>query len=438
MEKRRVYLKTFGCQMNEHDSERILGILSGLGYAATQNLEEADLALLNTCSIREKANHKAYSDLGRIEKIKRKNPSMILGVAGCMAKQEGTNIFNRVPQVNLIFNSKNIWKLPLLLEAAHKGQGKIMALEDVSSPQPYSSHRKGKVKAWVSIMEGCDKQCSYCIVPYTRGREISRPFPEIIHEVQALGEAGYKEITLLGQNVNSYGRSLGNGMDFADLLSMIHEAPGIDRIRFITSHPWDLSQKLIDTMAGLPKICEHLHLPLQSGSNRVLRGMKREYTYEEYRDKITRLRKSIPNISLTTDIIAGFPGEDESDFQETLNALEEIEYDGIFSFKYSHRPNTAAIGMPDQIPEPIKDDRLHRLIQLQRGITDKRHRVYLHGVEEVLVERVNGKSGKQIGRTRTNLTVHFEGDPGLMGTLVNIKITKIKTNSFEGDLYFKP
>ena len=438
MGKRQVYIKTFGCQMNDHDSERILGILSHLGYDSTENLEDADLALLNTCSIREKATHKAYSDLGRIEKIKRRKPSMIVGVAGCMAKQEGTNIFNRVPQVNLIFNSKNIWKLPLLLEAAHKGQGKIMALEDVSSPQPYSAHRKENIKAWVSIMEGCDKQCSYCIVPYTRGREISRPYPEILDEVQTLGEAGYKEITLLGQNVNSYGKTLGTGMDFSDLLSMLHETPGIERIRFITSHPWDLSQKLIDTMAGLPKICEHLHLPLQSGSNSVLRGMQREYTYEEYLDKITRLRKSIPNISLTTDIIAGFPGEDESDFQETLNALEEIEFDGIFSFKYSHRPNTVAIEMPDQVPEPIKDKRLRYLLQLQRGITDKRHLSYLHEVEEVLVERVDRKSGKQIGRTRTNLTVHFEGDPGLMGNLVNVKINKVKTNSFEGDLCYEP
>ena len=436
MEKRRVYLKTFGCQMNDHDSERILGILSGLGYVSTSNLEEADLAFLNTCSIREKATHKAYSDLGRIEKIKRKNPSMIVGVAGCMAKQEGTNIFNRVPQVNLIFNSKNIWKLPLLLEAAHKGQGKIMALEDVSSPQPYSALRKENIKAWVSIMEGCDKHCSYCVVPFTRGREISRPYTEIIHEVQTLGEAGYKEITLLGQNVNSYGKTLGDGTDFSDLLSMVHKAPGIERIRFITSHPWDLSQKLIDTMAGLPKICEHLHLPIQSGSNRVLRGMQREYTYEEYYDKITRLRKSIPDISLTTDIIAGFPGEDESDFQETLNALKDIEFDGIFSFKYSHRPNTTAIGMPDQIPETTKDERLHRLIQLQRGITDKRHLSYLDGMEEVLVERVDRKSGKQIGRTRTNKTVHFEGGPELLGTLVKIKINKIKTNSFEGELHF--
>jgi tRNA-2-methylthio-N6-dimethylallyladenosine synthase len=421
--------------MNEHDSERILGILSGLGYSSTPIPEEADLVLLNTCSIREKADQKAYSDLGRLEKIKRTKPSLILGVAGCMAKQEGARIFDRVPHVNLIFNSKNIWRLPLLLEAAQKGQERIMALEDSLTSLPYEAQRKGRLKAWISIMEGCDKACTYCIVPYTRGREISRPSREILGEVQALAKANYKEVTLLGQNVNSYGKSLEEGIDFADLLALVNRVEGIERIRFTTSHPWDLSVKLIDALTSLPKVCEHLHLPLQSGSNQILNRMQREYSYEEYREKIQTLREAIPEISLTTDIIVGFPGEEEADFEKTLRAIQEIRYDGIFAFKYSHRPNTVAITMDGQISEVVKDLRLQKLLSLQRGITEECHRGYMNRVEEVLVEGPSKMNPERLtGRTRTNKVVNFQGDEDMVGRLMEVRITKVKAYSFEGTI----
>ncbi len=434
MEKPKVYLKTFGCQMNEHDSERIMGILSKLGYRNTERPEEADLTLLNTCSIRENADQKAYSDLGRIEKIKKDKPSLIVGVAGCMAKQEGNRIFQRSPSVDLIFNSKNIWRLPLLLESARKGIKRISALEDTPYSQPYDARRLGRVKAWVSIMEGCDKSCTYCVVPYTRGREISRPLQEVVDEVNRLSEDGFKEITLLGQNVNSYGKSGGEGYDFADLLTQLNDVGGIERIRFITSHPWDLSGKLIDAMASLDKVCEHLHLPLQSGSDQVLDQMGRDYTFAEYEEKIDLLRKKIPNLSLTTDIIVGFPGEEEVDFHKTITALKKIQFDGVFGFKYSHRPNTPALRMPDQIPEVMKKQRLQEVLSIQKEITQTVNQGYLNRVQEVLVEGPSRLNAERLcGRTRTNKVINFKGDLNLVGTLSDILITQVKSYSFEGE-----
>jgi tRNA-2-methylthio-N6-dimethylallyladenosine synthase len=435
MAKSNVYLKTFGCQMNEHDSERIMGILSKMGYSETENPENADLALLNTCSIREKADQKAYSDLGRMEKVKQKNPSLIIGVAGCMAKQEGSRIFHRSPGVDLIFNSKNIWRLPLLLEAVQKRKEKIAALEDTPYLKPYPSQRQGKIKAWVSIMEGCDKSCTYCVVPYTRGKEISRPLGEIINEVEELSKSGFKEITLLGQNVNAYGKNSETDGDFPDLLKRLNDVEGIERIRFITSHPWDLSDKLIHAMASLSKICEHLHLPLQSGSNPILERMRRAYTYSEYIQKITKLRTALPKISLTTDIIVGFPGEKEKDFQRTLNGLKEIQFDGVFCFQYSHRPNTPALGFPDQIPLELKKQRLQEVLTLQRAITEKIHQGYLDRNQEVLVEGPSKMNSERLsGRTRTNKVVNFKGDENLYGKLVNVQITQVKSYSFDGEL----
>ena len=395
-----------------------------MGYHLTDQPEQADLALLNTCSIREKADQKAYSDLGRMEKLKQRKPSLIIGVAGCMAKQEGSRVFQRSPGVDLIFNSKNIWRLPLLLESVQKSKEKIAALEDTPYLQPYPSLRKGKLKAWVSIMEGCDKSCTYCVVPYTRGKEISRPLPEIVGEVKGLAQAGFKEITLLGQNVNSYGKGEYSERDFPGLL---------ERIRFMTSHPWDLSDRLMNAMATLPKICEHLHLPLQSGSDEILKRMQRAYTYREYQTKVSRLRKKIPEISLTTDIIVGFPGETEDDFQRTLNGLKEIQFDGIFGFKYSHRPNTPAMKFPDQVPETVKNERLQEVLSLQREITLSQHRRYMGETHEVLVEGT-GKLNTDglIGRTRTNKIVKFEGPAEWFGNLIPVQITRVKTNSFEG------
>jgi tRNA-2-methylthio-N6-dimethylallyladenosine synthase len=370
-----------------------------------------------------------------MEKLKKKNPSLIIGVAGCMAKQEGSRIFHRSPGVDLIFNSKNIWRLPLLLEAVQKRKQKIAALEDTPYLRPYPSQRQGKIKAWVSIMEGCDKSCTYCVVPYTRGREISRPIQEIVTEIDGLSRSGFKEITLLGQNVNSYGKSENSQGDFPDLLKALNNIEGIERIRFITSHPWDLSDKLIHAIATLTKICEHLHLPLQSGSNSILQRMQRAYTYSEYFKKITKLREAIPNISLTTDIIVGFPGEKENDFQETLNGLREIQFDGVFCFTYSHRPNTPALNFSEQIPNEIKKQRLQDVLNLQREITEKGHQRFVGQTHEVLVEGPSKLNLDRLsGRTRTNKVINFKGDRSLSGRLVKVKITNVKSYSFDGEL----
>ncbi|MBI5057097.1 MAG: tRNA (N6-isopentenyl adenosine(37)-C2)-methylthiotransferase MiaB [Nitrospirae bacterium] len=429
---KKYHIHTFGCQMNVHDSEKIAGTLSESGYGNTNSIEEADVIVLNTCSIREKAEHKFYSELGRLAMIKKNNPDLKIVVAGCIAQQEGRSLFKRFPYVDLVFGPDNIDNLQALIDGNTNGS----ALEH--NPEYHFKNfpmkREGQVRAWVSIMYGCDNFCAYCVVPYTRGRERSRPAKDIYNEVLALSNDGFKEITLLGQNVNSYGKNLPEATDFADLLRSIHEIDGIQRIRFVTSHPRDLSEKLVETMSSLPKICNHLHLPVQSGSDKVLSQMNRGYTYEQYREKITMLRKGLNDIALTTDIIVGFPGEGEEDFRCTMNALKEIEFDGVFAFKYSKRPGTAAINLPAHIDEMKKSKRLSEVLDLQEAITFNINKRLEGQILEVLIEGSSETNNDKLtGRTSSNKIVNFQGDIQEIGKIVKIKILKAKQHSLYGE-----
>jgi tRNA-2-methylthio-N6-dimethylallyladenosine synthase len=426
------FLKTYGCQMNVHDSEKISGILSEAGYQPVDESKKADVVVLNTCNIRQKAAQKLYSDLGRLKIIKKQRPGLRIAVAGCIAQQEGRSIFKRFPYVDYIFGPSNIgnlndWVLNNNIRTA---------LED--NPDYHTKvlplNRVGQVRAWVSIMYGCDNFCAYCVVPYTRGREKSRPVKDILTEVQGLAKDGYKEITLLGQNVNSYGKNLIEEMSFPDLLKALHEVEGIDRIRFVTSHPKDFSEDLVRTVKDLPKVCKHIHLPLQAGSDRVLSLMNRRYTYIEYKEKIDKLRLEIPKISVTTDIITGFPGETEDDFEDTLNALREIEYDGIFAFKYSKRPGTRALELPGHLDEEVKSRRLSKVLELQELITYRKNRELEGIILEVLIEGVSQTDPEKLtGRTKTNKIVNFNGEKKEAGSTVNIKILEAKQHSLFGE-----
>lgn len=442
MSPKKVFVRTWGCQMNEHDSERMVGILQKRGYILCDTPEEADLILLNTCSIREKSEHKVYSELGRYAELKKEHPDLIVGVAGCVAQQEGDHIAEKSPWVSMVFGSKHIQDLPLMMErvgppAERAGEHKTLVMtEDLKGFAPtLPARRKDQIRAWVIIMEGCENFCSFCVVPYTRGRERSRPLYEIVDEVTALARGGYKEVTLLGQNVNSYGRTSDEGVDFPDLLYHIQAIEGIERIRFMTSHPNALTSKMIQAMADLPKVCEHLHLPLQSGSDRVLERMNREYTYSEYVRRVEALRKVTPDICLTTDLIVGFPGETEEDFLKTLRAVEEIQYDNAYAFKYSRRPNTSALALDGHLPEEVKAERLQRLLAVQKEISIKKNRAYCGKEVELLVEgRSKTHRGRLTGRTRSNLVVNFDGSEDLIGRLVKVQIVQAKASSLEGRL----
>ena len=425
--------------MNVHDSEKIAGIFSESGYGQAVSAKDADVIVINTCSVRQKAEQKFYSELGRLRPLKQKNPHLKIAVAGCIAEQSGNDISKRFPYVDFIFGPQNIDSIQNWITSSQ-----LTALGD--NPE-YSTKilpmkREGRVRAWVSIMHGCDNFCSYCVVPYTRGRERSRTSRDICNEVQDIAKQGFKEITLLGQNVNSYGRnlleesSLRQGkIDFPDLLKAIHEVNGIERIRFVTSHPRDFSDKLISAMKELPKICEHLHLPIQSGSDKILFLMNRGYTYNEYKEKIGKLRQAIRDIVITTDIIAGFPGETEEDFNCTITALGEIEFDGIFAFKYSKRPDTKALNLPGHIDEKTKTQRLSEVLKLQESITYNKNKKLEGKIVEVLVEGVSETDkDKLTGRTRTNKIVNFYGDNKLTGKLVNVKILEAKQHSLYGEV----
>ena len=432
IQRKKVFIRTFGCQMNEHDSERMAGLLHQQGYVLTQNPEEADVILVNTCSIRDKAEQKSYSELGRYAELKEARPGLVVGMAGCVAQQEGQKVFKRYPWVDLVFGSANIPNLPEMVKIRQAGQLHVIRTEEPPGPPVTTpAVRSDRVRAWVNIMEGCDKHCAFCVVPMTRGRERSRPDDEVLNEVSVLGLQGYKEVTLLGQTVNSYGK--GTPVEFSDLLWMLNDVPGIERIRFTTSHPVDLTPKLMLAMAVLPEVCEHLHLPLQSGSDRILDRMYRGYTRADYQEKVHALRLTVPGISLTTDIIVGFPGESEEDFEQTLEAIEEIRCDAIFAFKYSPRPNTPAAAYPDQVPEERKDQRLQKLLGFQKRITEERSERLVGTVQEVLVEAAGKRDPDQLfGRMRTNRTVRFHGPARWIGQLIQIRIEKAYAGSLEG------
>jgi tRNA-2-methylthio-N6-dimethylallyladenosine synthase len=410
--------------MNEYDSEVLAGLLKENHYELTESPGEADLILLNTCYVREKVKHKIYSKLGELKKLKEKNPHLILGVCGCLAQKEPRETLHQAPWLDFILGTFNFSQLSQVLEKIGENHGKIIRVEEKEAiPEGLPKRSQSRFTAYVPVIRGCNNFCSYCNVPYVRGRERSRLPDDILKEVKELSRQGYKEVTLLGQNVNSYGKDLSGDQDFADLLTQLNRVKGVRRIRFTTSHPRDLTDKLIDRIAHLDKVCEHLHLPLQSGSNRILARMRRGYTREEYQSRVKDLREAVLGISLTTDIIVGFPGESEADFQDTLDTVKKIGFDGAFTFCYSRLSGTKAAELDHQLPEETKGERLRRLIDLQQKITSKKNSRLVGGEFEVLVEGFSKKSYHQLqGRTRSNKIVVFKGPKQLIGDFVWVRI----------------
>ena len=439
MEGRSVYIKTFGCQMNEHDSERMLALLEMCGYRETQRWEEAHLILVNTCSVREKPEQKAYSALGRFQRLKRERHDVILGVAGCVAQQEGERILSKFPLLDFVVGPQKIHHLNEILGEVEGGRRRVceIGFEDNVSANTIVP-RSTQLRAFVTIMHGCDNFCSYCIVPYVRGRERSRPSHTIISEIEALVQKGTKEVILLGQNVNSYAKNDPHELTFLQLLAKINEIQGLERIRFTTSHPRDFTEEFIESFAGLRRLCEHIHLPFQAGSNTVLRRMKRGYTKEEYLAKVIKLREVVPNASITSDVMVGFPGEKERDFAQTLDLMRAVQFDGLYSFKYSPRKGTGAARWRDDIPAEIKQRRLEILQEFQRGITLRKNKALESDVLEVLVEGCSRNSPREMmGRTRCNRIVNFPGGDDLVGESVKVKIEVGLTNSLRGELCYK-
>ena len=429
---------TFGCQMNFKDSEKLMGILSEIGYEETDD-EHADFVLYNTCTVRENANLKVYGRLGYLSKIKEKNPEMIIGLCGCMMQEpqvvEKLNKSYRF--IDIIFGTHNIFLLAQLLYERLISGHKVEDIWDGTTEivEELPTVRKYDFKSGVNIMYGCNNFCSYCIVPYVRGRERSRNPEDIIDEIKQLVANGVVEIMLLGQNVNSYGKTLENPITFAQLLQRIEDIEGLKRIRFMTSHPKDLSDELIKVMAKSKKICKQMHLPLQSGSSRLLKIMNRHYNKEQYLTLVEKLRKEIPDIGITTDIIVGFPGETEEDFEETLDVVEKAQYDSAFTFIYSKRSGTPAAKMPDQVPEDVVKDRFDRLLSLVNSISKEKTKALEGSVQEVLVEEVNKKiPGYVSGRLSNNSVVHFPADVSLIGSLVNVKLEEAKGFYYMGEM----
>ncbi len=433
----RFYLKTMGCQMNEHDSEVITGLLESMGYEETTEVERADLIMYNTCSVRENPERKVYGHMGSFKALKEKNPQLIIGICGCMAQQplERESIVKKLPHVDLVFGTHNIHRLPELLTRVLDGERVVEVFEEGNALyDDLPVKRKGTLKAFVNIIYGCTNFCSYCIVPYTRGKERSRLPEDILREIQALTEKGYKEVTLLGQNVNAYGKDLAKEYSFARLLKEVDANPNLERIRFTTSHPRDVTEELLVSLRTLPRVCEHLHLPVQSGSNEILRAMNRGYSREYYLALVARLKESVPGIRLTTDLIVGFPGETEEDFLRTLELVREVEFSSAFTFLYSKRKGTPAYGMELAVPEEVKKERIYRLIALQNAISAKKNQERVGETLEVLVDEVFLEKGLVSGRTRTNELLQFEGKKELLGKVVDVKVTKAQTFSLQGVL----
>jgi tRNA-2-methylthio-N6-dimethylallyladenosine synthase len=438
MKNKYLYVQTFGCQMNVHDSEQMAALLAECGYQATDDVTLADLILLNTCSIREKAAQKVYSELGRLGSLKKKNPDLIIGVGGCLAQHLGDKFHKRVGQLDFVFGTHNIHRLPEIIAALCRKREKITRIDfdkSIHSIGIYAQPVNGSVSAFVTIMQGCNNFCSYCVVPYLRGPEMSRPSGEIIEEINKLADHGVKEVTLLGQNVNSYGKTSGNEVNFSAFIKKIGKISGIERIRFTTSHPRDMSDELINCFAEEEKLCEHIHLPVQSGSNRILGLMNRGYSIEDYGKKVDRLRKICPGISITSDIIVGFPGETQNDYQETIDMMEKIRFDSTFSFKYSERTGTAAQKLEGKIIECEKQQRLKQLQALQNEHTLGKNMELEGSRQELLIEGKSRNSENDLmGRARSWKIVNFKGEPELMGKLVNVNITKAYLHSLRGKL----
>ncbi len=439
---RNAVVMTFGCQQNEADSERLAGMLSEMGYTIVKDTEEADLILVNTCAVREHAELKTLSITGQYKHLKQKKPSLLIGICGCMVSQEHRkeDIKQKYPYVDFLFGTEGLYRFPEILYTKLKsGKRQFHLNEGVGNiAEGLPVYRDSSFKAWVSIMYGCNNFCSYCIVPYVRGRERSRDPEQIIKEVTELVNSGVKEITLLGQNVNSYGKDLPEPMDFATLLETVCQIPGDFTVRFMTSHPKDATRKMVDVMAANDKIAKAFHLPLQSGSDRILKIMNRHYTTDSYLDLARYIKEKMPNISLTTDIIVGFPGETEEDFEGTLSVLKEVGFDNIYSFIYSKRVGTPAASMPDQVPSDVSADRFARMLALQDEISLAKNRENIGKVLSVLVEGPSKTDPNRLtGRTEKGRLVHFAGEPSLVGGYANVKITDVQTHSFFGELIDK-
>jgi tRNA-2-methylthio-N6-dimethylallyladenosine synthase len=440
---KRVFIRTFGCQMNEYDSDKMLDVLGQeRGVVVTNNPEDADVILFNTCSVREKAQEKVFSDLGRVKHLKALNPDLIIGVGGCVASQEGSSIVDRAPYVDVVFGPQTLHRLPDLI-ARRKAEGRSQV--DISFPEieKFDAMPPARVQgatAFVSIMEGCSKYCSFCVVPYTRGEEMSRPFEDVLIEVADLADQGVKEVTLLGQNVNAYRGKMAEDehgkaeiADFATLLEYVHEIPGIERIRYTTSHPKEMTARMIDVYARLPKLVSFLHLPVQAGSDRVLAAMKRGYTAIEFKSVVRKLRAARPGLTLSSDFIVGFPGETEEDFEKTMKLIDDIGFDTSFSFVYSRRPGTPAADLTDDTPQTLK---LQRLQKLQARINEQAHaiaRSMVGSTQRILVEGTSTRDTNELsGRTENNRIVNFAGHPRLIGQMIDVVITDAMTNTFRG------
>ena len=432
-----LYVETFGCQMNVSDSEKIVALMKGVGYRYTNDFSLADLIILNTCNVRAKAEQKVYSHLGRYKGLKNKNRRLILGVGGCVAQHEGDRLLESVPYLDIVFGTHNLHMLPDLVKAAENGHrlAEVNFIDNESRLDLFpATDGEGGVSRFVTVMQGCDNFCSYCIVPYVRGREISRRSAEIINEIRGLVDKGVREVTLLGQNVNSYGLKSPGEPDFASLLRKVAEVPGIDRIRFTTSHPKDISPPLIACFADLPKLCGHIHLPAQAGNDRVLARMNRGYTRKDYLEKIEALKTASPGIQISGDMIVGFPGETKADFEETLSLMEKVRYSDIFSFVYSVRPETKAAEYPDEISHLEKHERLSQLQAIQKAMTLERNRSLVGYTQQVLVEGFSKRGDQLSGRTSGNRIVNFAGDPTLIGSIVELTITRAFQNSLLGEI----
>ena len=433
--KKKLAFLTLGCQMNQHDSEWIAGVLAD-DYDVVETPDDADFLVINTCSVRDKAEQKFFSLLGRLRPLKARRGGMIIGVAGCVAQDRAHEIMARAPMVDLVFGTRAIDSVPeMLARFVETGQPQVN-VADTSRFDEYPMARQSAASAWVSIMQGCDNHCSYCIVPHARGPERSRPMESILREIGALAERGYREITLIGQNVNSYGRGLAAGADFPSLLERAASTPGVRRVRFVTSHPKDLSDRLIEVMGGHPHVCPALHLPIQSGSDRILSQMNRGYTVAHYFDRVERLKQKVPDLSLTADVMVGFPGETEEDFMETFRAVERAEYDNIFLFKFSSRQGTPAAAMDQRYPGPaLAQERFERISQAQKAITRRRYSRFIGREVETLVEGPSKRDpGKYTGRLPQNALAHFSAAANYTGQFIRVKIISAGQYSLKGTL----
>jgi len=439
MNNKAFYLETFGCQMNVVDSERIVDLLGGIGYRQVEQPDQASLILLNTCAVRDKAVRKAYGHLGRFKPLKDRNPDLILGMGGCIAQQEGKQLLDEFPYLDLVFGTHNVHRLPELVQNVAENRIRCDETDflDRDTRLQLFPSRTGQeaYTRFVTVMQGCDNFCSYCVVPYVRGREISRPSGEILDEIRELASQGVREVTLIGQNVNSYGLKDESELSFAGLLKQVNAIDGIERIRFTTSHPKDLSDELIDCFGSLDKLCKHLHLPVQCGSDKILLAMNRGYTRNRYMQTVDRLRQVCPDIRLTTDIIVGFPGESDKDFELTMSLLEEVCYSEIYSFIYSPRKGTSAADLDDETPAEVKQARFDRMLELQQEISRQTWEADVGTIQEVLVEGESRMGGGQIfGRSTWNRIVNFKGPFELAGSVVLVKIVKSYRNSLLGEL----